>query len=64
MKLWHFTYYVDKNNPDSEIKTLKIQAETGKEACEEFDRVTKKFSGVEPFTTVFRCEGTLKYETK
>ncbi|PEZ66411.1 hypothetical protein CN372_04910 [Bacillus anthracis] len=60
MKLWHFTYYVDKNDPNSEIKTIKIKAGTGKEATEEFDRVTKKFSGLEPFTTVFRCEGEVE----
>lgn len=56
MKLWHFTYYVDKNNPNSEIKSDKITAETGKEATEEFNEICE-LMGYDPFITVFRCEG-------
>lgn len=60
MELWHFTYYVDKNDPNSEIKTLKIESETGKEAVEIFEHYTTVVRWQNPFTTVFRCEGEVK----
>lgn len=59
MKLWHFTYYVDKNDPNSEIECVKVHASTGKMASKRFDMYCGS-KGYDPFVTVFRCEGEVK----
>lgn len=59
MKLWHFTYYVDKNDPNSEIKTLKIHSISGELALKRFDMYCYSM-GYDPFVTVFRCDGEVE----
>ncbi|HDR3309721.1 hypothetical protein CON48_12305 [Bacillus thuringiensis] len=56
MKKWHISFRVNKNDASSEIKTVKVNAPTGKEALDLFN-AWAKFMQYDPFTTVFRCEG-------
>lgn len=56
MKLWHFTYYVDKNDPNSEIKIFKIKAVSGFSALAFFN-IHCTLNDYDPFVTVFRCDG-------
>ncbi|MEK4913425.1 hypothetical protein [Bacillus sp. FSL E2-8887] len=56
MKKWHISFRVNKNEANSEIETVKVNAPTGKEALDMFN-AWAKFMKYDPFTTVFRCEG-------